>query len=1324
MSDESSSHDGGGDRRGPRRPSTPRRGDGRVPPHNIQAEESVLGALLLSRDAIGIVSEQGLGPADFYKPSHQHIFDAVRSLYSTGDPVDTVTVADELRRAGLLDEIGGPEALHELQNATPAISSAGHYAKIVQDTALLRRLIHVAGDIAELGYSEPDDVTKALDEAETRVFQVAEQRVTDSTRQLDELLSEAMDQLQATFDRGDTITGHPTGYTDLDELLSGLQPNALYIVGARPAMGKCVAWDTPMVDADTGAVVTAATFMERAERRDRASVMALDGSGRRVVTDVSACLDDGLKPVFTVRTRWGREVTVTASHPLLTPSGWMPLREIEVGTPIAVPTAVPVFGHDDLPDAEIDLLAFLIGDGSVGAGSCSPLLTTENDDVRDVAEQAAAWFGVELRRAGAAGRATTYRLSAGHRGGAANPVTDMLRRHDVWGSTAHHKRVPDAVFRLPRVRLARFLNRLFATDGTAWIAAGGYARIGYASVSRQLALDVAHLLLRFGIRSKVRRRSIMYEGARRTSFEVEIMESASQIRFADEIGILGKQPSVNAVRNRASTARFGFSQDGVPVEVWDDIMKAKGSLPWATINRRLGRPPSHNWHPYRGSVRRETVALLAEALDDEQLRWWASPDVAWDRIVSIESAGWTRVIDFTVPELHNFVAADCFLHNTAFGLGMASHVAQHTHLPVLVFSLEMGHAELTQRVLASEARVDSTKIRTGRLGEADWAKIGKAIGRLEVPLFLDDNPRVTVMEIRAKARRIKARYGGLALIVVDYIQLMSGGGAAENRQLEVSEISRNLKILARELEVPIVALSQLSRQLEARADKRPMLQDLRESGCLVASTRLHRADTGEEITLGELVERYREDPGTRIPVWSLDERYRLVPGVVTAAFDSGVKETFRLRFASGMAIDASANHPFLTLGGWRPVEALAVGEHLAVARRLPEPALPDATRSMSDDELILLGHLIGDGCTLDRHAVQYTTTDRANVDAVVEAARAFGVTARVVEERTWIQTYLPAPRKLAPGVRHPISEWMRDLGVWNRRAWEKRVPRRVFAQPADQIALFLRHLWATDGSVTVPRDARQASHVYYATTSRALADDVVTLLLRLDIRARLRTVPHRRHRTSFHVDITGRENQRRFAEVVGVHGRRAVELGRLVARSEDRRSSTNIDVIPAAVWAHVREKAMPAAGVSSRELASRLETQYCGSSLYRRGVSRDRMRRLAESLDDPWLRDLSRSDVLWDRIVEIEPLGVQPVFDATIEGTHNFVANGVIAHNSLEQDADVVMFLYRDEVYHPESPDKGSAEVIVAKHRSGPIGTKRLVFLGQYTRFDNAARSV
>ena len=490
-------------------------------------------------------------------------------------------------------------------------------------------------------------------------------------------------------------------------------------------------------------------------------------------------LDDGMKPVFDVRTRTGRRVTVTASHPFLTAHGWRPLADIAVGDAIAVPCAVPVFGNDDLPDAEIDRLAAACG-------------------------------------------------SAG----------------------APNARIPAAVFRLPRPRLARFLNRLYATDGCAWVSAPGYARIAYATTSDALAHDVAHALLRFGIRSTIRTRSIRYRGDRRIAYEVEIRDAPSMTRFADEIGIFGKDVAVRRVQEHASRAATGWSADTVPAEAWDDVMKAKGDLSWSEINRRLGRPREHNWHPYRGRLRRSTIARFAEVLDDDVLRRWASPDVCWDDVVSIEPAGWTRVIDFTVPDLHNFVGADICLHNTAFGLGMATHIAQHSQKPVLVFSLEMGHAELTQRILSSEARVDSTRIRTGRLAEADWAKIGKAIGRLEVPLFLDDNPRVTVMEIRAKARRIKARYGGLALIVIDYLQLMSGGGNPENRQLEVSEISRSLKILARELEVPIVALSQLSRNLESRADKRPMLSDLRESGSLEQDADivmlLHRDDMYEK----------------------------------------------------------------------------------------------------------------------------------------------------------------------------------------------------------------------------------------------------------------------------------------------------------------------------------------------------------------------------------------------------------------------------------------------------------------------------------------------
>ena len=170
---------------------------------------------------------------------------------------------------------------------------------------------------------------------------------------------------------------------------------------------------------------------------------------------------------------------------------------------------------------------------------------------------------------------------------------------------------------------------------------------------------------------------------------------------------------------------------------------------------------------------------------------------------------------------------------TAFALGMASHAAIESRRPVLVFSLEMGQHEVSQRILCSEARVDSTRVRTGKLTDADWGKISHAVGRIaDAPIYIDDNANISVMDIRAKSRRLRSQLGDLGLVIIDYVQLMTGRSNAESRQVEVSEISRSLKILARELETPVVALAQLNRGLEQRADKRPMLSDLRESGSL------------------------------------------------------------------------------------------------------------------------------------------------------------------------------------------------------------------------------------------------------------------------------------------------------------------------------------------------------------------------------------------------------------------------------------------------------------------------------------------------------------
>ena len=380
---------------------------GRVPPHNVEAEESLLGAMLLSKDAIATAVET-VAADDFYKPAHAHLFEAIVALYGAGEPVDPLTVAEVLRRHGLLDTLGGKQAILRIQVATPAASNAGFYARIVADHALLRRLVAVGTEVAELGYQLSDDVTETVDRAESLVFDVANRRQTTSLRGIHATLQASLAHLEALFEHDGHATGVPTGYRDLDEVLLGWQPSNLIVVAARPGQGK-----------------------------------------------------------------------------------------------------------------------------------------------------------------------------------------------------------------------------------------------------------------------------------------------------------------------------------------------------------------------------------------------------------------------------------------TAFALGSAVHAALNVARPVVFFSLEMGYLELTQRILAAEAGINSRLLRTGRIPESDWTRISTAVGRLAAaPLFIDDNPHLTVMDMRAKCRRLKAAHGDLGLVVVDYLQLMSTPRKAENRQVEVSELSRGLKVLARDLDVPVLALSQLNRSLEYRADKRPMLADLRESGAL------------------------------------------------------------------------------------------------------------------------------------------------------------------------------------------------------------------------------------------------------------------------------------------------------------------------------------------------------------------------------------------------------------------------------------------------------------------------------------------------------------
>ncbi|SMC65203.1 replicative DNA helicase [Janibacter indicus] len=659
------------------------------------------------------------------------------------------------------------------------------------------------------------------------------------------------------------------------------------------------------------------------------------------------------------------------------------------------------------------------------------------------------------------------------------------------------------------------------------------------------------------------------------------------------------------------------------------------------------------------------------------------------------------------------VAARPAIGKSTLGVDIARAAAIHHQMATAIFSLEMSRSEITMRVLAAEASIQLQHLRRGKMSDPDWRKLSRVVGRIsDSPLYIDDSPNLALMEIRAKARRLKQQHN-LKLIVIDYLQLMTSGKKVESRQQEVSEFSRALKLLAKELQVPVIAISQLNRGPEQRTDKRPAMSDLRESGCLPAETRILRADTGAETTIGELVETGAKD----IDLWALDDSLRYVKRKMTHAFSTGTAVVFKLTLASGKTVRATENHPFLAYEGWTPLAQLRQGDRVAVPRHVPSPR---ALTEWEDARVILLAHMLGDGSFVKRQPLRYASVDEANLEVVTKSALAFGITtvrddyaaARVSTLR------LRSPFPVARGKRNPLAEWLDGLGLFGLRSHEKFLPDEIFSLPKVQIALFIKHIWATDGSVTVNKNGR-GGRIYYASTSRRLVDDLSRLLLRFGIQTRLRTTHKDGYRDGYTIDISGVDSQRRFLQEIGVFGARGANAERLLEIVRDVKANTNVDTIPKQVWADVKD-VMSDAGMTTREFQAALGTQYCGSALYASAPSRERLTRVAQVLDSAELELMAVNDVFWDTVVAVEADGVEEVYDATVLGRHNFVANGIAVHNSIEQDADLVILLHRDR--DPGSEREGEADVIVAKHRNGPTADIVLGFQGHYARFSNLAK--
>src|SRR5437660_7219041 len=650
---------------------------------------------------------------------------------------------------------------------------------------------------------------------------------------------------------------------------------------------------------------------------------------------------------------------------------------------------------------------------------------------------------------------------------------------------------------------------------------------------------------------------------------------------------------------------------------------------------------------------------------------------------------------------------------TAFALNVAQHVGIALHGKVLVLSLEMSSQQIVQRMLCSEAKVDSQAVRTGYLTSADWHRLTAAAGRLsEASIFIDDSPGLTVLEARAKARRMKAEHG-LNLLVIDYLQLMRGRAAMESRQQEISEISRSLKALAKELNVPVVALSQLSRAVEARQarDFKPQLSDLRE--CVTGDTLVLLSD-GRRMPVRDLVE-------TAPEVLAISPAGKIVKAKTERIWAVGVRPVFAVRLASGRTIRATAEHRLLSGRGWVTVAELRAGDRLAIARLVPEPVAPER---WPDQRVALLGQLIGDGSYLSHQPLRYTTSSEENSETVTRAARAeFGCrVTRYTGRGSWHQLLLSGNgNRWHPG---GVGGWLRELGIFGQRSHQKRIPEAAFLLSTQQSALLLRHLWATDGTIATRRTSRGSDSISYATNSPALAGDVAALLLRLGIVARISSARKGKYRPSFMVHVSGASDQRRFLETVGAFGPREPQARRLESRLSDRSPNTNVDTMPIESFDRVR-RAMRARGISQRRMVALRGTSYGGTSHFRFAPSRDILRQYADLLDGDDLRAAATSDLVWDRIVTIEPAGEEDVFDLTVPGPASWLADGIVSHNSgaLEQDADVILFLYRQSQYKEDLPpdEKNIAEVIIGKQRNGPVGTVRVVFLPQYARFENVA---
>ncbi|OBJ50885.1 replicative DNA helicase [Mycobacterium sp. 1423905.2] len=798
---------------------------GRQPPQDLAAEQSVLGGMLLSKDAIADVLER-LRPGDFYRPAHQSVYDAILDLYGRGEPADAVTVAAELDRRGMLRRIGGAPYLHTLISTVPTAANAGYYAGIVAEKALLRRLVEAGTRVVQYGYAGADgaDVAEIVDRAQAEIYEVAERRTSEDFVPLEDLLQPTMDEIDAIASNGGISRGVPTGFTELDEVTNGLHPGQMIIVAARPGVGKALALDTPLP------TPTGWTTMGDVSVGDE--LLGADGRPTRVVAATEVMLG---RPCYEVEFSDGTVIVADAAHQWLTETraSRKSAQAAAVGynryknqrTSAAVRTTVEIaeslrcdtldrrLNHSvvnaralDLPDREFLVAPYTLGAWLGDGTSAAAQITTADPEI--------------VMRIEADGVVAVPSESARYR--------YQLRLPPDVGSAARPCAVCGKSF-IPRTSQVRTCGR----------SCGGRARFVSAPVPSPTCVRCAgpsaglrlcrHCHAAVGtLQARLRTLGVLQN----KHIPAEYLRASEAQRRALLAGLLDTDGTVTA----GGAVQFCVTNHRLASDV-AELIVSLGYRCQTSTKRVRGRSDASNI-VYTLTLSTDDVvfALHRKALLHKERRASANTKRSESRfIVAVRPIETVAVRCVEVDnDSHMYLASKAMIptHNSTLGLDFMRSCSIKHRMASVIFSLEMSKSEIVMRLLSAEAKIKLGDMRSGRMTDDDWTRLARRMSEIsEAPLYIDDSPNLTMMEIRAKARRLRQK-ANLKLVVVDYLQLMTSGKKVESRQIEVSEFSRHLKLLAKELEVPVVAISQLNRGPEQRTDKKPMLSDLRESGSL------------------------------------------------------------------------------------------------------------------------------------------------------------------------------------------------------------------------------------------------------------------------------------------------------------------------------------------------------------------------------------------------------------------------------------------------------------------------------------------------------------